>query len=120
MVNAPLLAEVGIAIVYLLMEFGSQGYIYIFIGGVLVSLLVGAIHAQLLKKQPYVNSWTIITIMAWVVTICSISMLLRPVVDVLPYAGESPGAGIYLCLCMPAVGPLVAVIATFLLANSKA
>lgn len=120
LINASLLAGVGIAILYLLMEFGSYGYKYVFVGGVLISLLVGAIHAQLLKKQPYANSWTIITIVAWMVTICSISMLLRPGADALPYAGQVPGAGpLFLCLCVPAIDPLVAVIATFFLANSR-
>jgi hypothetical protein len=120
-INAPLLSGMGIAVFLLVVEFGTQAYIYIIPGFIVVALLVGLIHWYNLKKSPIANWWVIITIIAWLVTACSIPMFLGSSEDLLRSVGSLPGGGgvLGLCLCVPAIGPIVAVVAALVLANIK-
>ena len=74
-INGVLLAGIGVAVFLVLWQFGSQGYICVTLGGIIITALVGIVHWFFLRKQAIASSWVRITIIVWIVTILGISLI---------------------------------------------
>ena len=116
--NGLLLAGVGIIIFALLVEFGRFGYVYIFVGGGILILLILAAHWYLLREYVYVKDWIIITAGVWIATILMLSVIFTDVPDIFPDVFQVPsgiGACFVFCPCSMAVGPTLVVIGAIIL-----